>query len=137
MRPVTPAHDKPVSDRRGLLRVKLSHAHAPEAWPLYPQLRKYLDGPSTTVECQKRSFAVTQKFVPGTANKYLEWHDYGPSTGAAVEAVPAEMRLSAILDIIGYSRLVERDEGGTLALIRKLRAEVIDSLLAKRHGRAA
>ena len=61
----------------------------------------------------------------------------GLSTGAAVEAVPTERRLSAILatDIVGYSRLVERNEAGTLAAIRKLRAEAIDPLLAKHHGR--
>jgi hypothetical protein len=37
------------------IRVKLSHAHAPEAWPLYPQLRKYLDGAGTAVECHIRT----------------------------------------------------------------------------------
>ena len=36
----------------------------------------------------------------------------------------AERRLAAILvaDIVGYSRLVERDEAGTLAAISELRA---------------
>ena len=36
-----------------------------------------------------------------------------------------ERRLAAILaaDIVGYSRLVERDEAKTLAAIRSLRAE--------------
>ena len=54
-----------------------------------------------------------------------------------MEATQAKRRLSAILaaDIVGYSRLVERDEAGTLAAIRKLRAEVIDPQLAKHHGR--
>jgi adenylate cyclase len=54
-----------------------------------------------------------------------------------VEAAQAERRLSAILaaDIVGYSRLVERDEAGTLAAIRKLRTEVIDPLLAQHRGR--
>ena len=36
---------------RGRSGSKLSHAHAREAWPLYPQLRKYLGGVGTTVEC--------------------------------------------------------------------------------------
>jgi TolB-like protein/class 3 adenylate cyclase len=48
-----------------------------------------------------------------------------------------ERRLAAILaaDIVGYSRLVERDEAGTLAAIKTLRGEVIDPLLAEHHGR--
>jgi TolB-like protein/class 3 adenylate cyclase/Flp pilus assembly protein TadD len=45
--------------------------------------------------------------------------------------------LAAILaaDVVGYSRLVEQDEAGTLAALKKLRAEVIDPLLAKHKGR--
>ena len=48
-----------------------------------------------------------------------------------------ERRLAAILaaDIVGYSRPVEQDEAGTLAAIRSLRLEVVDPLLAERHGR--
>ena len=48
-----------------------------------------------------------------------------------------ERRLAAILaaDIVGYSRLVEQDEAGTLAAIKALRAEVIDPLLAGHDGR--
>jgi len=54
-----------------------------------------------------------------------------------VEAARVERRLAAILagDIVGYSGLVEKDAAGTLAAIRKLRAEVIDPLLVKHHGR--
>ena len=54
-----------------------------------------------------------------------------------MEATATERRLAAILaaDVVGYSRLVEKDEAGTLAAIRKLRAEVIDPLLAKHKGR--
>ena len=49
----------------------------------------------------------------------------------------AERRLAAIFaaDVVGYSRLVERDEAGTLAALRDLRREVIDPLLAEHHGR--
>ena len=52
-------------------------------------------------------------------------------------AARVERRLAAILaaDIVGYSRLVERDEAGTLAAIKALRREVIDPLLAEHHGR--
>ena len=38
-------------------------------------------------------------------------------------------------DIVGYSRLIGRDEAGTLAAIRMLRQELIDPLLAEHHGR--
>jgi class 3 adenylate cyclase len=49
----------------------------------------------------------------------------------------AERRLAAILaaDIVGCSRLVERDEAATLAAIRELRRAVIDPLLAEHRGR--
>jgi adenylate cyclase len=49
----------------------------------------------------------------------------------------AERRLVAILavDIVGYSRLIEADEAGTLAAIKALRAEVFEPLLAEYHGR--
>ena len=48
-----------------------------------------------------------------------------------------ERRLAALLaaDVVGYSRLVELDEAGTLAAIKSLRVEVIDPLLAEHHGR--
>jgi adenylate cyclase len=46
-------------------------------------------------------------------------------------------RLSAILaaDVVGYSRLVEHDEAGTLSALKVLRREVIDPLLAEHQGR--
>ena len=49
----------------------------------------------------------------------------------------AERRLAAILaaDVVGYSRLVEQDEAGTLSALKVLRREVIDPLLAEHHGR--
>ncbi|MGH6924600.1 MAG: hypothetical protein ACRED5_12755 [Propylenella sp.] len=48
-----------------------------------------------------------------------------------------ERRLAAILaaDVVGYSRLVEKDEAGTLAALRKLRAGTIDPLIASHKGR--
>jgi adenylate cyclase len=48
-----------------------------------------------------------------------------------------ERRLAAIMaaDIVGYSGLVEQDEAGTFEAIKDLRREVIDPLLAERHGR--
>ena len=49
----------------------------------------------------------------------------------------ATRRLAAILtaDVVGYSRLVEKDETGTLTAFRKLRAEVIDPRIARHKGR--
>jgi TolB-like protein/class 3 adenylate cyclase len=54
-----------------------------------------------------------------------------------VGATATERRLAAILaaDVVGYSRLVEKDEAGTLSAIRRLRAEVIDPLIAQHKGR--
>ncbi|RWD35916.1 MAG: adenylate/guanylate cyclase domain-containing protein [Mesorhizobium sp.] len=49
----------------------------------------------------------------------------------------AERRLAAILaaDVVGYSRLVQHDEAGTLSALKVLRQEVIDPLLAEHQGR--
>ena len=48
-----------------------------------------------------------------------------------------ERRLAAILaaDVVGYSRLVEKDEAGTLSALKALRSAVIDPLLTEYHGR--
>ena len=48
-----------------------------------------------------------------------------------------QRRLAAILaaDVVGYSRLVGQDEDGTLAAIRRLRAEVIEPKITEHHGR--
>ena len=49
----------------------------------------------------------------------------------------AQRRLAAILaaDVVGYSRLMERDEVGTLATLKDRRAEILQPLVAKHHGR--
>jgi len=48
-----------------------------------------------------------------------------------------ERRLAAILaaDVAGYSRLMERDEVGTLARLRNLRRDLIDPKIAEHKGR--
>ena len=48
-----------------------------------------------------------------------------------------ERRLAAILaaDVVGYSRLMERDEAGTLQRLKALRRELIDVLVAQHGGR--
>jgi adenylate cyclase len=48
-----------------------------------------------------------------------------------------ERRLAAILaaDVVGYSRLMEADEAGTLAALKAHRAELIDPKVAAHKGR--
>ena len=48
-----------------------------------------------------------------------------------------QRRLAAIVsaDVAGYSRLMGRDEGGTLAALKSLRQEVIDPAIASHGGR--
>ncbi|MGH6883950.1 MAG: adenylate/guanylate cyclase domain-containing protein, partial [Hypericibacter sp.] len=40
-----------------------------------------------------------------------------------------------VADIVGYSRMIEADEAGTIAAIKKLRSDIIDPLLTEAHGR--
>src|SRR5215212_1050136 len=49
----------------------------------------------------------------------------------------ADRRLAAILaaDVVGYSRLMERDEAGTLARLKTHRKELVDPLVAGHRGR--
>ena len=49
----------------------------------------------------------------------------------------ATRRLAAILaaDVAGYSRLIGADEGGTLAALKAIRAELIDPTIAEHRGR--
>ncbi len=48
-----------------------------------------------------------------------------------------ERRLAAILsaDVVGYSRLMEEDEDGTLSVLQAHRAELIDPTIAAHRGR--
>jgi TolB-like protein/class 3 adenylate cyclase/Tfp pilus assembly protein PilF len=48
-----------------------------------------------------------------------------------------ERRLAAILaaDVVGYSRLMERDEAGTFARLKTLRHELVEPVLARHGGR--
>ena len=49
----------------------------------------------------------------------------------------AQRRLTAILaaDVVGYSRLMERDEAGTLAALKARRSEILQPLVSKHRGR--
>ena len=48
-----------------------------------------------------------------------------------------QRRLTAILaaDVVGYSRLMEQDEAGTLAARKSRRKEVLEPLVARNQGR--
>src|SRR5262245_30558893 len=48
-----------------------------------------------------------------------------------------QRRLAAILaaDVVGYSRLMEADEAGTLAVLKARRKDVLEPLVAKHQGR--
>ena len=54
-----------------------------------------------------------------------------------MEVKAVERRLAVIFaaDIVGYSRLMETDEAGTLARLRAHRLELIDPAIAKNRGR--
>jgi adenylate cyclase len=54
-----------------------------------------------------------------------------------MEASNVERRLAAVLaaDVVGYSRLMEVDEAGTLARLKTVRLELIDPAIAKCKGR--
>ncbi|TIT80803.1 MAG: adenylate/guanylate cyclase domain-containing protein, partial [Mesorhizobium sp.] len=48
-----------------------------------------------------------------------------------------EQKLSVIMatDVVGYSRLMEIDEKGTLSALKKHRQELLDVKVALHHGR--
>jgi adenylate cyclase len=54
-----------------------------------------------------------------------------------MEAPSVERRLAAVLaaDVVGYSRLMEVDEAGTLARLKTVRLELIDPAITKCKGR--
>jgi adenylate cyclase len=49
----------------------------------------------------------------------------------------AQRRLAAILaaDVVGYSRLMEQDEAGTLAMLKQRHKAVMKPMIARHHGR--
>src|SRR5499427_10150517 len=49
----------------------------------------------------------------------------------------APRRLAAILaaDVVGYSRLMEQDEAGTLAALKERRKGILKPLVGEHHGR--
>src|SRR5262249_47320898 len=55
----------------------------------------------------------------------------------AVAEEPVQRRLAAILaaDVVGYSRLMEQDEAGTVAVLKARRKDILQPLVAKHRGR--
>lgn len=53
------------------------------------------------------------------------------------DSAPSTRRLAAVLiaDVVGYSRLMERDEAGTHARLREIRAQVTDPAVLRHGGR--
>ena len=48
-----------------------------------------------------------------------------------------QRRLAAILvaDVVGYSRMMQVDEAGTLAALKSRRTKILQPLVSKHHGR--
>ena len=71
----------------------------------------------------------------------VDWKAASKSTHCAAPAfpmtAPSTRRLAAVLiaDVVGYSRLMERDEAGTHARLRQIRAEVTDPAVQRNGGR--
>ena len=61
----------------------------------------------------------------------------GRPVARGAPAPPDGRRLAAILslDTVGYTRLVERDETGTLARLRRIRTELLEPRIAAHRGR--
>src|SRR6266581_8936099 len=65
------------------------------------------------------------------------WTPRVANTGAAVTSNPITRRLVAIViaDVVGYTRLMEQDEGGTHTRLHEIRDEVVDPQIAAFGGR--
>ena len=50
---------------------------------------------------------------------------------------PVVRRLAAIMaaDVVGYTRLMQADEAGTLALLKRRRREILQPLVGRHGGR--
>jgi len=67
----------------------------------------------------------------------LSQGDYPSSLEMIMAVTQLNRRMLAILaaDVVGYSRLMEADEAGTLDLLTAVRNEIVDPLIANHHGR--
>lgn len=60
-----------------------------------------------------------------------------PAQGNSVTSERVERRLAAVLaaDVAGYSRLMGRDEEGTLAALKSFRKSLVDPAITAHRGR--
>jgi hypothetical protein len=60
-----------------------------------------------------------------------------PGNRAGASVTGEQRRLAAIVaaDVVGYSRLMGRDEAGTLAALKAIRREVVDPAISRHNGR--
>src|SRR5438477_1922665 len=93
-----------------------------------PHLKGYAGPGKESVLRRKRRVRVSFPQPPGLPGRHRE-------DGLSAERI--ERRLAAILaaDVAGYSRLMGRDEAGTLARLKALRRELIDPMVAEHKGR--
>src|SRR5262249_21760052 len=79
-------------------------------------------GPSVSMDSQSPGPTIRQRAARGPAR---------------MSEKPQERRLAAILatDVVGYSRMMQADEAGTLAALKARRAEVLQPLVTKHKGR--
>src|SRR5207302_4795611 len=65
------------------------------------------------------------------------WHAWRVVLALPLARTAMERRLAAIMaaDVVGYSRLMSRDELGTLATLQTHRSELITPTLSKHRGR--
>jgi len=70
-------------------------------------------------------------------NWNIKADEQGEPVGLKDFQIYSPRRLAAILaaDIDGYSRLMEFDEEGTLARVKRIRREIIEPTLAEHQGR--
>jgi adenylate cyclase len=94
------------------------------------------------VTAPPRSAAVGQTFAGFSDRADQEYFAEGaraPGSGLSSQLnhTTAIRRLTAILaaDVVGYSRLIGVDEGGTLQALKAIRAELFDPAIAAHNGR--
>jgi class 3 adenylate cyclase len=74
--------------------------------------------------------------VPSSLHLSLARHSRSGDSSEQTEE-PVQRRLAAILaaDVVGYSRLMEQDEAGTLAALRERHKTILTPLVAQHEGR--
>src|SRR5262245_58667123 len=93
-----------------------------------------------------RGHALTAAFDPIRTSDPIDFSSENPIESLALRSLKAvahmaeervQRRLAAILaaDVVGYSRLMEREEAATLAGLKARRKEVLEPLVTRHQGR--